>query len=421
MNETVIEVDGAAARTRAGVLARWSVPLVLMCCVVLAFFDKISIAVLFSDPQFQSDLGIGRDPQLMGALMTSFLLAYGLSSALLGFVGDLVSPRRCLVWLMLSWAVLMALMGLTNSYQSMLWLRVALGVAEGPLFALAYAIVKQSYPPRQQARATMLWLLGTPIGAALGFPITAYILGHFGWRASFFALAALTFGVIALVLLVLRGAAKGGGAAPHATGAAPAGTAAASHRRALLALFGNGRFWAVCLFNVAFLTYLWGLNSWLPTYLHDGKGIDLKSVGIYASLPFIGMLIGEVVGSIVSDRFDKRALQCLVSLACAGLGLFAVLMIQSRLPMIAAMTFSAMLWGLGAPNVFALLAKVVPAEVSATAGGVFNGAGNIAGSAAPLLIGSLIAHTGSVSAGILYLAAVALLGGLVLLPLVRRY
>lgn len=403
---------------RRSLVARWSVPLVLMCCVVLAFFDKISIAVLFADPGFRNDLGIGSDPERMGALMTSFLLAYGLSSAVLGFVGDLVSPRRCLLWLMVSWAVLMAAMGLSSSYRSMLWLRVALGVAEGPLFALAYAIVKQTYPPRQQARATMLWLLGTPIGAALGFPITACILAHFGWRVSFFALAGLTLLVMALIVPVLR---RSENTVAPESAATKASGRPVFQWQALRALFGNRCFWAVCLFNVAFLTYLWGLNTWLPTYLHDGKGINLGSVGVYASLPFIGMLLGEVVGSFVSDRFDKRALQCLVSLTFAGLGLFAVLAIRSHYPMITAMTFSAMLWGVGAPNVFALLAKVVPAEVSATAGGVFNGAGNIAGAAAPLLIGSLIAHTGSVSAGILYLAAIALLGGLVLLPLVRRY
>ena len=48
-----------------------------MVCVVLAFFDKISIAVLFSDPHFQSAMGIAEDKAKLGWLMTSFLLAYG--------------------------------------------------------------------------------------------------------------------------------------------------------------------------------------------------------------------------------------------------------------------------------------------------------------------------------------------------------
>lgn len=40
-------------------------------------FDKISIAVLFSDPHFQSAMGIAEDKAKLGWLMTSFLLAYG--------------------------------------------------------------------------------------------------------------------------------------------------------------------------------------------------------------------------------------------------------------------------------------------------------------------------------------------------------
>lgn len=39
-------------------LKHWVPAFVLMVCVVLAFFDKISIAVLFSDPHFQSSMGI---------------------------------------------------------------------------------------------------------------------------------------------------------------------------------------------------------------------------------------------------------------------------------------------------------------------------------------------------------------------------
>ena len=51
----------------------------------------------------------------------------------------------------------------------MVTLRILLGIAEGPLFPLAFAVVRHTFPQRLQARATMLWLLGTPVGAALGF------------------------------------------------------------------------------------------------------------------------------------------------------------------------------------------------------------------------------------------------------------
>ncbi len=134
-------------------LKHWVPAFVLMVCVVLAFFDKISIAVLFSDPHFQSAMGIAEDKAKLGWLMTSFLLAYGFSSVFLSFLGDIFNPKKMLFWSVTSWGVLMFCMGFTTSYSGMLILRVLLGLAEGPLFALAYTIVKQTYSDRQQARA----------------------------------------------------------------------------------------------------------------------------------------------------------------------------------------------------------------------------------------------------------------------------
>ncbi len=121
-------------------LKHWVPAFVLMVCVVLAFFDKISIAVLFSDPHFQSSMGIAEDKAKLGWLMTSFLLAYGFSSVFLSFLGDIFNPKKMLFWSVTSWGLLMLCMGFTTSYSGMLILRVLLGLAEGPLFALAYTI-----------------------------------------------------------------------------------------------------------------------------------------------------------------------------------------------------------------------------------------------------------------------------------------
>lgn len=409
------------ASDNRGGYKRWAIPIALLSCVILAFFDKISIAVLLSSPEFQSALGVEGETTKLGFLMTGFLLSYGFSSMFLGFLGDIISPKKCLYGMLALMAAIMATMGFMETYESMLTLRILLGVAEGPMFAIAYTIVKRTFPPREQARATMLWLLGTPIGASIGFPFTIYVLNNYGWRTSFFAMALLTMPVILFVFLVFRKVdittkspvqqSLGDGRVPLS-----------SHKEATRKLFGSPSFWAICLFNIAFLSYLWGLNSWLPTYLVEDKGIDLKSAGIFASLPFIAMLFGEVVGAIVSDRLDKRALMCSLSLLGAGLGLLMVLSIQSsNVLMITAMSFSAMCWGVGAPNIFALLAKATPSEVSSTAGGILNGFGNFSGALTPVLIGALIGMTGNMSAGLLFMALLAFVGGGVLVPLVRHY
>lgn len=308
----------------------------------------------------------------------------------------------------------MVMMGFTHSYSTMIVLRVLLGIAEGPLFPLAFAIVRHTFPQRLQARATMLWLLGTPVGAAIGFPLSIWLLSTFGWQSTFFAMAMLTVPVLIFVRIGLRGI--------QLEGKTSAAASSQEERRsARRELFVSPHFWMICVFNIAFLAYLWGINGWLPGYLIKGKGIHLEHAGWLSSMPFIAMLLGEIIGAWLSDRVDKRAAACFISLAGAAVGLAAVMHFTTPLAVIAAMSFSTFMWGTGAPNIFALLAKATHPRVSATAGGIFNGLGNFAGALSPAVMGALIAFTHSMDSGLIFLAVMAVVGCLLLLPLLRRY
>ena len=399
-------------------LKHWVPAFVLMICVVLAFFDKISIAVLFADPHFQGAMGIAQDKAKLGWLMTSFLLAYGFSSVFLSFLGDIFSPKKMLFWSVLSWGILMFCMGFTTNYTGMLVLRVLLGLAEGPLFALAYTIVKQTYPDRQQARASTMFLLGTPIGAFLGFPITAAVLANHDWHTTFFVMAGLT--VIALIAIVfgLRNLQLKKTIELEATSKR---VNFKGHIHNTKVLLQNGSFWLVCIFNIALMTYLWGLNSWVPSYLIQDKGFNLKEFGIYSSFPFIAMLIGEVIGAFLSDKLGRRAIQVFSGLLVAGIFMYVMVIMTDPILVIVAMSLSAMAWGFGVAAIFALLARVTTADVGATAGGIFNGLGNFASAIAPVLIGYIVMQTHSFNLGITFLAAVAVIGSFFLVPLLKRY
>lgn len=393
-------------------LQHWTPATVLMICVVLAFFDKISIAVLFSDPAFQDVMGVTEDKSRLGWLMTSFLLSYGFSSIFLSFLGDLFSPKKLIFWSVLSWGILMIIMGFTTSYKWMFINRVLLGIAEGPLFALCYSIVKLCYSEREQARASTMFILGTPIGAALGFPITAYVLGNYDWHTTFFVMGGLTLIATVLVHFGLKNVEVSGRREIVKT----------DHKENIRILMKNKAFWIVCIFNIALMTYLWGLNSWIPTYLMEEKGFNLKEFGSLSMIPFIGMLFGEIGGALFSDRFSvRRAPQVFVGLLGAGIAMYLMVVVSTNTLVISMMTISSMMWGISVSAVFALLSRVSEKEVATTAGGIFNGLANFSSAIVPVLIAYIVMFTGDFDTGIIFLALVAVIGSIILVPLLRRY
>lgn len=395
---------------------RWAIACILFLAVISSFFDRISIAVLFTNAGFRHDMGIGFNPTILGWLMTSFVFAYGLSSLLLSFVGDIYGPKRSLTVSACLWGVAMALMGTAGNFTSMLIYRAALGVAEGPQFSLTNKLIKRWFPQREQARANAIWMIGSPLGSAIGFPATIYLVSIYGWRASFYALAALNLLIIfPLVMLFVRDTHNSVEAETVATGDA------APYREQIALFFQDWRFWMLVIFNSASLVYLWGLNSWLPTYLVKVRHFDLAHAGIYSSLPFICMFIGEVSSAILSDRLGRRAIICVVSQLSAGTCMYLVSTIQDNHQAALMIAASAFFWGCSPPSSFALALQILPMRAVAAGVGVFNGIGNLIGAFAPLAMGFIIASTGSYDAGLAVIFGAAIVGSLAMLPLVRAH
>lgn len=397
---------------------RWGVAFVLFLAVISAFFDRISVAVLFTNVTFQNDMGIGFDPTRLGLLMTSFVFAYGVSGLFLSFVGDIYGPRRCLAVGAGLWGGAMILMGSAGGYTSMLFYRILLGVAEGPQFALTNSLVKRWFPPREQARANSIWMIGSPLGSAIGFPLTIYLVSTYGWRSSFYVLAALNVLVILpLVLLVVRDRPPGDATAAAAI---PAPTAA-SYGQQVRLFFGDWRFWMLVIFNSAALIYLWGLNSWLPSYLVKVRGFDMKQAGIFTSLPFILMFLGEVLSAILSDRLGRRAGVCFFALLFAGISMYGVSVIPDNQIAALMIAVSAFFWGSALPPLFALGLQILPAGAVAAGVGVYNGIGNLVGAFAPLAMGMIISSTGNYATGLLVIIGAAIIGSGAMIPLMRKY
>jgi len=259
-------------------------------------------------------LGTGFNPTLLGLLMTAFVFAYGVSGLFLSFVGDLYGPRNSLAIGAGIWGIAMACMGAAGSFASMLGLRVVLGTAEGPQFALTSSLVKRWFPKEEQGRANSVWMVGSPLGSAIGFPLTIALVAAFGWRMSFYALAALNAVIIVpLILMFIRD----WPAHREAEARKAEETTGSGGMKGSVAVFlKDWRFWMILLFNSMCLLYLWGLNAWLPTYLQTTKGLTIAKTGLYAAIPYAV----AVVLCICIGRFSDRLLKGDVAEATEGEG-----------------------------------------------------------------------------------------------------
>src|ERR1700761_371762 len=175
---------------------RWMMVVVLLVAVATAFFDRINIAVLFTNADFKQAIGIGDDPAMLGLLMTGFVFAYGFSALVLSVTSDIFGPRRTLSAIAVILGVVMAIMGGSASYAMMLAGRIMIGLTEGPQFGSANVAVKQWFLPEERGRDTAIWSIGSPIGSMLGFPLIIMLVAAYGWRGSFYALAGLNLFVV---------------------------------------------------------------------------------------------------------------------------------------------------------------------------------------------------------------------------------
>lgn len=394
---------------------RWLIAGVLFIAVLSAFFDRISIAILFTDHAFQNEVGGGMGAAKMGLLMTVFVFAYGISGVLFGFVGDVFGAKRSIAVGAVIWGVSMLLIGSTSSFTAMLFYRALLGMAEGPQFSLTNKLVKQWFPPEEQARANAMWLVGSPLGSAIGFALTLHIVAAYGWRSSFMFYAALNLLIVLpLVLFLIKDR-------PEAA-VTPASAAAVDHEpymQKVLQFIKDWRFWMLTLFNTCALIYLWGLNSWLPSYLVRARHFDLHKSGVYAWLPFVTMFLGMVLSSWLSDKLKRRALVCAGSFLLAGVSMWLVIRMPD--PQAAAMLVatSSFFWGAGLPPQFALALRILPARAVAAGVGVHNGLGNVIAAFSPLVIGALIQSSGSFDIGLTILPVAALIGSAGMATLIR--
>jgi MFS transporter, NNP family, nitrate/nitrite transporter len=263
----------------------------------------------------------------------------------------------------------------------------------GTTFAIGIPFVNSWFPPARRGLALGIFGAGMG-GTAISAFTTVQLSAALGPAFPFDLVAGVLVGYAVLAWLLLRDRAD----RPVATGSMLARVGAVLRTPATLQLS--------FLYAVAFGGFV-AFSVYLPTYLTSAYHLD-KADAALRTAGFVVLAVAmRPIGGWLSDRFDPIT----VLLGAYGLATVLAVLAALQLDLVPGGTIAflgiALALGLGTGAVFALVARLVPAEQVGAVTGVVGAAGGLGGFFPPLVMGSVYGATGSYLIGFLLLAATA--------------
>ncbi|WP_375194191.1 MFS transporter [Sphingobium sp.] len=298
------EVSAGAAMARP-TRARHAVLWLTVLAYLITYMDRVVIAT--AAPVIEKEYGFS--PVTMGWIFASFSIAYALFQIPGGWLGDRFGPRRALTGVVLWWSAFTAATAMTWSAGSMMVCRFLFGMGEAGAFPIATRSLSRWMLPSERGWAQGVTHAGARLGGAVTPVFVALLIVHFGWRMPFMVFALVGIGWAALWFFYYRDTPREHPSVNSAELAMIEGALGAGRARVSVPwrpLLANPQLW---LLSAMYFCYAYCINiflTWFPKYLHDARGFDIAMMGLFASLPLMAGVVGDLMGGWASDLLVKR-------------------------------------------------------------------------------------------------------------------
>jgi ACS family glucarate transporter-like MFS transporter len=370
---------------------------------IITFLDRNAIS--FAGIAITHDLGLSESQ--FGWILAAFTISYGLFEIPTGLWGDRFGEKKTLSRVVIWWSIFTSLTGLVGGFASLFVVRFLFGAGEAGAYPNASIAVRKWFSIEERGRAqAVIWMASRIGGAITPFVIIPLQL-HFGWRTSFYLLGVIGVLWVVAWMFFYQSPEK----------ALVEKTQTPSWQK--IALTKN--FWFLMIVYYCYACGVFFFISWLPKYLHQGRGIPQEELTYSTSLPFILAAIGCLFGGALSDFLVKkmgiiwgRRIVPLVGLSLSGFAMLFATYTDNLSVTIVMLALGLAFMDVTAPVAWAV-ATGLGKEHSGAITGAMNTAGLAGGTVASLGIGYLISWTGDYNLPVTIIGVQLIIGGLLTL------
>jgi len=319
-------------------------------------------------------------------------------------------------------------------------LRLLVGFAEAPSFPANARIVAAWFPGNERGTASAFFNSGQYFATVIFAPLMGWIAHDFGWRNVFYVMGTLGILVGLIWIRTIYGPKdhpgineaefdyiKDGGALVELD--APKDERETDNGpkwNYIGQLLSNRMMLGVYLGQFCINTLTYFFLTWFPVYLVKERGLSILQAGFVATLPALCGFIGGVLGGVISDAILRKTGSLtlarktpIVGGMLLSMSIIACNYVDGQALVIGFMALAFFGKGIGALG-WAVVSDTSPREAGGLSGGLFNTCGNLSSITTPIIIGYILAATGSFAGALVFVGANALVAAFAYLVIVGR-
>lgn len=372
---------------------------------MVSYIDRTAISLAL--------ISIGKDLSLsateLGFVLSAFFFGYAAMQIPGGWLTDKYGTIKLLVGAVIFWSVFTAFTGLAWSLTSLLLIRFLFGIGEGGYPAASTKAISIYFQKEQRTKSQATMMSSNMIGGAIAPIICAPLLLVMDWRNVFFLISGL--GLIFVIALLWSTK----NAQTFISEERKENEEKGSFRKVLKNTYLMRVLLVFFFINIA----NWGLNSWMPTYLMQVHGLDLKNVGFIAAIPAIFGMIGMIIsGRIITKLGGRSKYGVIFGAVVLAVCLYLMSTAASAALAITYQSIAFIFVSFMASFIFTTPHRVVNQQNVGTAFGLVNFGGQAAGIISPTIMGYLInASGGSFKTSFIFLAIMCVIAAVIAVTL----
>ena len=294
---------------------RWWVIALIALATVINYIDRSALSVLWPDiveDLFPDESAFERK-QIYANISMVFILSYAFGQAIFGKIFDWIGTRLGFVLSIGVWSLATAAHAFAQGALSFSVFRAILGVAEAGNWPGAAKSNADWFPTKERALAQGIFNSGAAIGGIIAIPLIAYLTVYFSWQMVFVVIGAV--GLLWLIPWIILVKAPPEShpwitdeereyilTGQRSSETTELGETAEEYNPSTKELLSRKESWGVIIASAAIDPIWWLFVFWIPIYLNEVYAMDVKSIGIYGWVPYVGAMFGAWFGGLLAQN-----------------------------------------------------------------------------------------------------------------------